>query len=201
MYRKDRQKEHYTEKARYQGYVARSVYKLKELDEKHHLFKKGDAVLDIGAAPGSWLQYVADKVGPKGRVVGIDIQPIAEEVQKLPNVTFLQKDIQELSAHDIASLGEFDLVISDAAPKTTGIVSLDAGKSVELAERAWRIAQHVLKKGGTFVCKVFAGEGSDVFLKNVRERSASVKRARPRAVTKNSKEFYIVAKKYDGKNE
>src|SRR3989344_2806810 len=129
MYRKDNKTEHYTQKANREGYSARSVYKLKDIDEKYRLFKKGDKVLDLGAAPGSWMQYIAIKVGERGFVQGVDIQDI--EIELKPNMRFLKKDMRELNSTHFTK-GKYDAVVSDAAPFTSGVPSLDAGRSFEL---------------------------------------------------------------------
>ncbi len=193
MYRKDRKREHYTVYAHKEGYPARSVYKLKDIDEKYRLFKKGDKVLDLGAAPGSWMQYIATKVGEKGFLQGVDIQSIA--IPLAANMRFLKKDMRELNlAH--WKKGEYDAVVSDAAPFTSGVPSLDAGRSFELAFKAFEIACSVLKPGGDFLCKLFDGEYTGDFCKEIEKSFSKVKRYRPRAVTKVSRELYIVAKNF-----
>src|SRR3989338_1664102 len=126
MYRKDNKTEHYTIKANKEGYPARSVYKLKDIDEKYRFLKKGDRVLDLGAAPGSWMQYISTKVGEKGFVQGIDIQDI--EIELKPNMRFLKKDMRELDLClplvSTSPKGKYDAVVSDAAPFTSGVPSL-----------------------------------------------------------------------------
>lgn len=191
MYRKDNKTEHYTVKANREGYPARSVYKLKDIDEKYRFLKKGDRVLDLGAAPGSWMKYIAAKVGEKGFVQGIDIQNI--EIPLLPNMRFLKKDMREMGAAHWKR-GEYDAVVSDAAPFTSGVPSLDAGRSFELASKAFEIACSVLKRKGSFLTKIFDGEYTGDFHREIQKSFSSVKRYRPPAVTKQSRELYIIAR-------
>lgn len=193
MYRKDNKTEYYTVKANREGYPARSVYKLKDIDEKCRLFKKGDRVLDLGAAPGSWMQYVATMVGGKGLVQGIDIQDL--EIPLLPNMRFLKKDMRELDPSHLGR-GEYDAVISDAAPFTSGVPSMDAGKSFELASKAFEIACSTLKPRGDFIAKLFDGEYTGNFCKEIQKSFSSVKRYRPKATTKQSRELYIIARNF-----
>lgn len=193
MYRKDNKREHYTIRAKKEGYPARSVYKLKDIDEKYHFFKKGDRVLDLGAAPGSWMQYIATRIGEKGLVQGIDIQNI--EVELKPNMRFSKEDMRQLgSTH--WKRGEYDAVVSDAAPFTSGVPSLDAGRSFELAFKAFEIACSALKRRGNFLTKLFDGEYTGDFCREIQKSFSNVKRYRPRATTKASRELYIIAKNF-----
>lgn len=193
MYRKHKKDEFYTRKAHEEGYPARSIYKLQEIDEKYHIFKKGDRVLDLGCAPGSWLKYIADKVGAKGLVVGIDIEDIKIEHQE--NIVFLKKDILDKDIFSLKELKEkYNVVVADLAPKTSGIKSLDVARSLELSSRALEIAKQVLERNGNFVCKIFEGEGSDVVFEQVKIAFWLRKRFKPKAVRKESREYYIVGK-------
>jgi len=196
MYRKNKKEEFYTIKARKEGYPARSVYKLLQIDEEFGIIKRGDNVLDLGSAPGSWLLYVSEKVDSKGKVLGIDIEEI--KIPKKDNIVFIKKSIgdEDIIEDIIKFLGgrKFDSVIADLSPKTTGIKSVDSGRSLELTKRAFFIAKNVLKKRGSFVCKIFEGGEADIFLKKISSHFRMFKRYRPKAVFKGSKEFYIVAK-------
>jgi 23S rRNA (uridine2552-2'-O)-methyltransferase len=193
MYRKDKKHEYYTAKANKEGYPARSVYKLKDIDEKYRLFRRGDRVLDLGAAPGSWMQYISQKVGEKGLVFGVDIQNIG--IPLLSNMRFMKGDIRELSPTHLGE-GKYDAVVSDAAPFTSGVPSLDAGRSFELASKVFEIACSTLKPKGDFVCKLFDGEYTGDFHRDIQKSFSSVKRYRPKAVTKQSRELYIIAKNF-----
>ncbi len=193
MYRKNKINEFYTRKAKEEGYPARSVYKLKEIDEKHHLFNKRDNVLDFGCAPGSWLLYVASKIGTQGKVVGIDIKDI--KILLKENIVFIKKDIMDFEKLGMMESNQkYQAVISDLAPSTSGIESVDTGRSLELCEKAFDIAKKVLAPGGNFVCKIFEGEFTNDFFKEVEKSFKFTKRFRPKAVIKRSKEFYIIGK-------
>lgn len=192
MYRKAKKNEPYTTKAHKEGYPARSVYKLQEMDAKFKLTTRGDKVLDLGASPGSWLMYVSKKVGPKGFVLGVDIAPLKIEVPK--NAVFLQQSVMELTREDVFQyMGRVDAVISDMAPATSGVRALDAERSLELSFHALRLAQGVLKNGGVFVCKVLEGAGFPEFLQEVRGLFVKAERVKPKASTKESRELYVVA--------
>ncbi len=193
MYRKDRKKEFYTEKAREEGYPARSVYKLKEMDEKHELFKKNDKVLDLGCAPGSWLLYISEKIGPKGKIVGIDVSDLKIPLKK--NMVFIKGDIMQIKKSNFPALNlKYQSVVSDLAPSTSGIKFVDNAKSLELSEKALKVAQAVLLPRGNFVCKIFEGDLTDSFFRRVEANFKVAKRFKPRAVFKKSKEIYIIAK-------
>ena len=188
MYRKDRKNEFYTILAKKEGFPARSVYKLKEIDEKYRIIKKGNRVLDLGCAPGSWLLYISQKVGNKGKVIGVDIGEM-----KIPdkiNIVFIKKSVFDLKSLDFKD--KFDAVVSDLSPNTSGVEFLDTGRSLELAEKSFEIAKSVLLPGGNFVCKIFESESNDAFFKKVRNYFDFAKRFKPKAVIKKSKEFYII---------
>ena len=193
MYRKDNQDEFYTRLARKQGYPARSVYKLKEIDEKYKLIKKGDKVLDLGCYPGSWLLYLSQKVGAKGQVTGFDTEDV-----KIPlnaNTIFIKKSVFDLKEADFKN--KFDVVVSDLSPKTSGIKFLDAGKSLELVEKSFEITRSVLRPGGNFVCKIFKNELSDEFFGQMKKYFNFAKRFKPKAVVKRSKELYIIGQGFN----
>ncbi len=181
----------YFKKAKRQKYVARSVYKLEEIQKKYKIIKPGSRVLDLGCAPGSWLQYAEEKVGPKGIVVGVDQKELKREFG--PRVYFLKEDVYELDPSRLKQyVPVFDVVLSDMAPATTGIGFVDSTRSVYLAERALEIAIAVLKKGGFFLCKVFEGEDFPSFLKKYRGAFERVKIIKPKASRKDSREIYLL---------
>jgi 23S rRNA (uridine2552-2'-O)-methyltransferase len=189
-------------KAKEEGYPARSVYKLKEIDEKYHIIRKGDTVLDLGCAPGSWMMYLSKKVGPKGKVVGIDIQDINIPIEK--NMEFIKGDIREvLSGSELreavesdrkVSAAVFDVIVSDMAPKTSGVKFVDAGESFELAEEAFKIAKGFLKNNGHFILKIFESEDTAQLIKTLRRYFKTVKGCNPKATRKQSRELYVVCK-------
>ncbi len=197
MYRKDKKEEFYTALAKKENYPARSVYKLKEIDEKYHIIKEGKRVLDLGSSPGSWLLYLSQKVGSRGQVVGVDVKEV--KISEKSNIVFIKKDVLDLRA--VYFKNKFDIVVSDLAPKTSGIKTLDCEKSLELAEKSLAIAKSVLVPGGNFVCKIFEGKGTADFFRKVGNSFVFARRFKPKAVIKKSKEFYIVAKEYIKKAE
>ncbi|OFZ72464.1 MAG: 50S rRNA methyltransferase, partial [Bdellovibrionales bacterium RIFOXYD1_FULL_44_7] len=136
--------------------AARSVFKLEEIDKRFRIIKPGDKILDLGAAPGSWAQYSSRKIGKSGRILGIDLQPIKIT---LPNAVFIVADMLDVNLVQImADKGieaPFDVVLSDMAPKTTGIKITDQTRSFELSQLALAIAEKYLRKSGYFVCKLF----------------------------------------------
>jgi 23S rRNA (uridine2552-2'-O)-methyltransferase len=153
------QPDFYRTRARAEGYVARAIYKLKEVDEKYHLFKADQRVLDLGCSPGSWLQYIAGRTGPRGLVVGVDANPV--EIEVAPPLYFLQGDVTSIDLKTIKAISPvFDVVVSDMAPKTTGMRQVDQQRSLELAFLAWEWATKLLRAGGHFLVKVFEGPAS-----------------------------------------
>ncbi len=177
---------------------SRAVFKLEELDRRYKLFRPGQTVVDLGAAPGSWSGYVSEKVRPGGRVIAIDLL----EMQPLANVTFLQGDITdpEYLQNCVAELRKFkvDLVISDMAPNLSGIASVDQANSLNLAQTASRLASSVLQKSGHFLVKLFQGSDSASFRKQLLEKFEKAILCKPRASRANSREVYILAKGYNG---
>jgi len=189
--------DHYARKARQEEWLARSVYKLDEIDKRFQLIQKGNHILDLGCHPGSWSQYASLKVGPKGEVVGVDLNP--PERFSAANFKFIQADVFTLDpAWLVTEIGPRDVVMSDLAPRTTGIASTDVSRSIGLARRALELATGLLKKGGHFVCKVFEGEDFGLFRDEVASRFGKTKPFRPPAVRKRSREVYIVGKGFSG---
>ncbi len=150
-----RPQDHYGERARKEGYPARSVFKLQQIDKRFRLFRSGQRVLDLGAAPGSWSLYAAERVGPRGRVVGVDRQAIT--VAAPPQVRFVQLEVEALSPDTLQETGLFDLVLSDMAPHTSGQRHRDQYLSFELYMQALRVADALLTPGGHFIGKIFQG--------------------------------------------
>ncbi len=193
MLREKSKNDFYTKKAKEEGYPARSVYKLKEINEKYHLIQKGDKVLDLGCAPGSWLSYISKEVGQTGKVLGIDIVDIKIRLEN--NTVFFKKDILELTDFDSIKYSvAFNAVVSDLAPKTSGMKSVDAGRSLELCEKSFEIAKKVLAPGGNFLCKIFAGESTGKFFNKIERNFKFAKRFKPMASRKESKEIFIIGK-------
>lgn len=184
--------DHYTRRAREEQWLARSVYKLEEIDRKARLLRPGDRVLDLGCYPGSWSQYSAGKVGAKGEVVGVDLKK--PDRFSSPRFRFIQADVLSLDVEWLRNqVGTRDLVISDLAPATSGIHVTDTSRSVELARRAMEVALAVLKKGGHFLCKVFEGPDVKAFRTELAGCFGKVQTHRPSAVRKGSREIYLLA--------
>jgi 23S rRNA (uridine2552-2'-O)-methyltransferase len=180
------------QKAKKQGFLARAVYKLEELDQQFKLFKPGQRVLDLGCAPGSWLQYARTKVGERGVLVGLDRGPLRGDVAGARIVVgdVLTIDPEQL----LGELPAFDVVLSDMAPDTTGIRSLDQARSEALFERALEIATLVLAPGGNFVGKLFQGPDFKKLTEQVRARFETGKSAKPASSRQISIEQYVIGK-------
>ena len=184
--------DHYFRRAKKEGFIARSVYKLEEIDRRVRLLRPGQRVLDLGCHPGSWLQYCARAVGKGGLVVGVDSRTISIELP--PHVHFIQADVFELLPADLYPISEeFDLVLSDLAPATTGISSVDSSRSFALFQRAMTLADDLLVPGGHFLGKIFQGSGFDEMVKELKSRFGKVKGIKPRATRKQSKEIFLLA--------
>ncbi len=150
--------DHFFNKAKREGFAARSVYKLEEIDRKRKLLRPGMRVLDLGSAPGSWLQYAAERVGAEGMVLGVDLHAVAAKLP--PQARALTGDVFSLSAQELMAEGGgalFDVILSDMAPKTTGIKQADAARSATLVRRVLSLALEALKPGGACLAKVFQG--------------------------------------------
>ena len=183
--------DHYTEKARREKWLARSVYKLQEIDRKFKLIHKGDRVLDLGCFPGSWSQYAIKKVGKQGDVVGIDLH--APEAFNPPNFRCIKGDMETIEVEWLsAEIGPRNVVLSDLAPPTTGVRETDVARSMSLAEKAARIARAVLNSRGHFVCKIFEGEDLKPFKSDLSPFFKQVRLFRPKATRKRSREVYLV---------
>ena len=186
--------DHYTQRAKEEKWLARSVYKLEEIDKKQKLIKNGDRVMDLGCYPGSWSQYLLKKVGKSGEVIGIDLF-IPQKVSA-SNFTFIKGDILNLDTEQLLKdAGETDILLSDMAPKTTGNNVTDCSRSLELANKALEIAIILLKKNGHFLCKVFEGEDFKDFKNKSVKYFEQVRLVRPAAVRKRSKEIYLLGMK------
>lgn len=185
-------RDRFHQKAKREGYAARAVYKLSEMDEKHGLFAPGDRVLDLGCSPGSWLQYARERVGDSGVLVGLDRGPLEKPP---PGARIVVGDVHAI---DIATLrGDlpaFDVVLSDMAPDTSGIRSLDQARSEVLFERALEIALAVLAPGGNFVGKLFQGPDFKRLIEAVRARFTVAKSAKPASSRQISIEQYVIGK-------
>ncbi len=186
-------KDHFFKKAHAEGLRARSAFKIEEISQRFSIFKKGQAVLDLGAAPGGFLQIILAEVGPTGVVIGVDLVPIRPLGK--PNVKTAVLDVladdfdaQLLEVHK----GRFDVVTSDLAPKTTGTRNTDVARSLRLAGKALELSQTRGKPGGHFITKLFMGGDFEEFRDSVRAAYAEVKVVRPEATRGASMEVYLV---------
>ncbi|MFN3534255.1 MAG: SAM-dependent methyltransferase [Desulfatiglandales bacterium] len=183
--------DHFTERAKLEGYKARSVYKLREIHERFRVFKLGDKVLDLGCYPGSWSQFALEQVGERGRVFGIDIL----EVRDLSDhrFSFHRADVLRLSPGELLDLvGPVDVVLSDLAPSTTGIRVVDSAKFMELVLKALEVAKTVLKPNGIFVFKAFESKELGILRHEIRSLFRNLKAFRPKATRARSKEVFTI---------
>lgn len=183
----------YVQASRREGYRSRASYKLLELDRAYRVFRPGQTVVDLGAAPGGWSQVAAQKIAPGGRLFACDLLPMAD----IPGVTFLQGDFTETEVLAVLldALGDaqVDVVISDMAPNMSGMRGVDQPRAMYLVELALEFAARVLRPGGVFVAKVFQGEGSDPLLAAARRQFTRVLVRKPDASRQESREVYWVA--------
>jgi 23S rRNA (uridine2552-2'-O)-methyltransferase len=186
-------RDRFYKKAKKEGLRARSAFKLEEIQQRFRLLRPGGRVLDLGAAPGGWCQVAAREVGPKGFVLGLDLEPIASLPP--PAHTWVADAFAPELLERLRSEGHapYDAVLSDLAPKTSGIHGVDEARSLDLAGRALDLALAVLKPSGAFVVKVFMGGDFEAFLRRCRTDFSRVKVVRPEAsVARGSKEVYLV---------
>lgn len=195
-WRERQERDPFVVRARSEGWRSRAVYKLEEIDRKERLLKPGMVVVDLGAAPGSWSQYITEKLKGRVRIIALDLL----EMDALPSVEFIQGDFREDGVVELleAALSDerADLVISDMAPNISGNRSVDQPRSMYLAELALDLCEGTLKRGGDFVCKLFQGEGSDAFIAAARQRFERVRVMKPEASRSGSREVYLVARNY-----
>lgn len=190
--------DHYSRQAKKEQFPARSVYKLKEIQNKYKIIKKGDRILDLGCFPGSWLIYAADLAGEKGEIVGIDLKPLSKSVLlKLPaNIKTYVGDVLSIDERDqkiIKAVGkDFNIVMSDMAPDTTGNKNVDAARSFNLCQAALSIAKDLLVNGGSFICKIFQGEDFKEFTDSIKLNFNKHKIFKPQSSKKSSKEIYVI---------
>jgi 23S rRNA (uridine2552-2'-O)-methyltransferase len=188
----------YVIKSHKEGYRSRASYKLIEIDDKDRLIQPGNLVVDLGAAPGGWSQVAAQRVGHKGRVIASDILPM----DSLAGVDFVQGDFTEEEVFNrilnVINGEPVDLVISDMAPNMSGMKAVDQPRAMYLAELAYDMALSVLKPGGSFITKIFMGEGFDQYMKDARDHFDKVLTRKPDSSRARSPEVYLVARKYKG---
>ncbi len=186
-------KDHYFYKAKDAGYVARSIYKLEEIDKKHRIISNGDIVIDFGCSPGSWLQYTSKKVGNKGFVLGVDLESVSISLPE--NVKVLKLDIFEVNTKVIEmNCNAVDVILSDMAPKTTGIRSVDSQRSLDLNLRVLQLAEEFLKPNGNILVKAFQGSKIDLLIHNYKKVFTNVKLCKPKSSRSESVEIFLLGK-------
>ena len=188
------QKDHYYEMAQKEGYRSRASYKLKQIQQHSHVINRGDTIVDLGAAPGGWLQVAKELSG--GRVLGVDLQSI----EPIPGVTTIKGDMTAGSTIEkvleFAGKGGVDVVLCDAAPNLTGNWALDHARGIDLNRAAFECAKKILKPKGTFVVKVFQGDMFKDFFDDVKDEFVHVRAHTPQASRSSSAEIYVIAKKF-----
>jgi 23S rRNA (uridine2552-2'-O)-methyltransferase len=185
-------KDFYHRKAKEEGFLARSAYKLQEIQKKFRLLKPGSKVIDLGCAPGAWVQVALPLVGEKGLVVGVDLEKIEKKDLDAPNFRFIHGDAFKLKPEDLPE-GPFDVVLSDMAPKTSGIKVRDQALSAALCLHALETAKLHLRRGGALVVKLFEGEDAENVAKEISVYFEQMKHFRPDSTRQASKEIYLIA--------
>lgn len=184
--------DHYSLKAQKEGYPARSVYKLEEIQNKFKIMKPGQKIIDVGASPGSWTMYALKVIQGSGLVVGADLKPLNLK-KEYPNLFFMQGDVFKKETVDFLSeKGPFDVVLSDAAPSTTGNRLTDTSRSLDLVLEILNLTDNILKEGGNCVFKIFQGEDSHQVLDKMKKMFNDVKTFKPKSVRSESFETYFI---------
>jgi len=187
----DARKDHYRKLAKDQGLRARSAYKLQQLNDSYHILKKGSKVVDLGCAPGGWLQIATRLVGPSGRVVGIDIKP----VEPVAGAIVLEGSIEEPEMKSKISemlRGEADVLLSDLAPNVSGVWDIDHARQISLTQTALQFASTILREGGSAIFKVFEGDMLNDLRTELRQHFGKVQLSKPSASRQESSELYTV---------
>ena len=192
------EKDKFVKRARQEGARSRAIYKLEEIDRRDHLLRPGMTVVDLGAAPGGWSQYVKSRVGASGRVLALDILPM----EAIPGVEFIEGDFTEQPVLDLLMQRlqgkPVDLVISDMAPNMSGVPSVDQARSIGLAELALDFADKALKPGGDLLLKTFQGAGFNELHAQMRRRFGKLMSRKPQASRAESREIYLLGKGFKG---
>lgn len=195
-WRSRQEKDPYVQMARRDGWRSRAVYKLEQIAVKEKLLRPDMTCIDLGAAPGGWSQYVTERLKGRARIIALDLLPM----DALPSVDFIQGDFTDDRVFEelLGALNgkQADLVMSDMAPNITGTKAVDQPRSMYLAELALDMARKTLGRKGNFVCKLFQGEGTDVFIADTRTSFGKVKAMKPKASRQGSSEIYLVARNY-----
>ncbi|GAB4014699.1 MAG: RlmE family RNA methyltransferase [Bdellovibrio sp.] len=190
-------KDYYFNKAKKENFLARSIYKLEEINQKYKVLKEGDRVVDLGYYPGSWIQYTSPAVKASGLVVGIDIKPINKKLLSLKNVKLFEKSVFDVeTVNDLDENDLFQVLLSDMAPNTTGVKSVDQARSLALIEKIFEILPVFLVPGGNMVLKVFDSHEAQVYLKEQKKNFKEFNFLKPKSTRSVSKEFFVIGKGY-----
>ena len=186
-------KDHYFHKAKKNGYAARSVYKIEEINKKYRIIRTGNKVLDLGCSPGSWLQYASIKVGNSGHVLGVDLQPV--KISLPSHVKVIQADIFEVTDEELKIKGgKADVILSDMAPKTSGIRTTDVHRSFELNKKVLYLANEILCPEGSLLVKAFQGKLFDELCYEFKKMFTDVKLCKPKSSRSESAEIFILGR-------
>lgn len=192
----EHRRDYFYRQAKLEGYRSRAAYKLLQANQRYHFIKRGYIVLDLGCAPGGWLQVAGQLVGPNGYVLGVDIRPI--ELLKKPNIHFMKSSISdtEMPRRVLDAIGhKVDVVLSDASPNISGVWEVDHTRQIDLAGSTLSIARSTLHENGNYFVKVFDGPLLKKFLSQVKQHFSEVRVIKPQASRSRSAEHYILAKK------
>lgn len=195
-WRERQERDPYVQRARREGWRSRAVFKLEQIDQKERFLRPGMVVVDLGSAPGGWSQYATAALKGRGRIIAVDLLPM----DSLPDVEVIEGDFAEEAVFEqlLQAVGDdgADLVMSDMAPNISGTRAVDQPRSMYLVELALDMARRVLRRGGSFVCKVFQGEGFDEFVRDARNSFERVRVIKPKASRAGSREVYLVARNF-----
>jgi 23S rRNA (uridine2552-2'-O)-methyltransferase len=196
---RQRKRDPYYRKAKSAGYRSRAAYKIKQIDSRLHLFRKGTRVLDLGASPGGWSQYVSEKVGSGGKVVAVDLI----SMDPIQDVVFIRGDINDPSLIERIreESSEFDVIMSDISPSLSGNRTLDRGRSLAFAWEVLKMSRSLLRKGGSVVVKMFQGDEIDELKEEYGGFFRTVENHKPKSSLKRSIELYLVFRGYEGRPE
>jgi 23S rRNA (uridine2552-2'-O)-methyltransferase len=192
----DARRDPYRKLAKENSYRSRAVYKLSQLNKSHHLLKQGMKIVDIGAAPGGWLQFASKISGSKGKVIGIDIK----EIEPISNVVIIKGNVEDEQTVTLLSkylVGKADIVLSDLAPNVSGLWEMDHLKQIDLTMKAVEITKKILKVNGNALYKVFQGEATPEFITYVKSIFSGVHITKPDASRKQSSEIYLLCKQFN----
>lgn len=194
-----KKKDFYHQKAKKENVAARSFFKIEEMDKRYNLFKAGDRVIDFGASPGGWLQYISKRLGRRGTVQGFDLANLEINLSQYPNCQFFQEDVFSEEIHQTLEQcgNNYDVLVSDMAPKTSGIKFQDQMRSLDLVQRAFELGHPILKYEGDFLFKVFQSQDAmDWIQKDLRKFFKKINYIKPKSSRSQSQEIYVLCRSF-----